>query len=376
MRAAHPGVDVHDRAARVVEHPELAEPPAAPYPVGDREIDEGEPQTAEPEHRGEPQPLRHPAEDEGEGDDREGELEHREDALRDGAAQGAALHAGEERLAEAAREPAAVPECEAVAVCRPEDGGERGGAETLHHDGEDVPRSHQPPVEERHAGQGHEQHEGGRGQHPGGVAGVERIRPRRERREREAPRRPPRRRLSRPADHSPCACDPPWQSGDAGGLPRGQEPFVRRYRVDGERMDRAHQLGRERLVDEAVPAEQPLALEPPRGDDELEVRLGPGRHAMHVALVGDLEVHGDRRRRAACCGFRLPRSFRHSPAPTPGGPNRPRRSGAVARFRFRVRLQVRVRVRVLPFSHFHANTGCSKCATRVARFMSSHSRAW
>ena len=53
------------------------------------------------------------------------------------------------------------------------------------------------------------------------------------------------------------------------------------------------------------------------------------------------------------------------PGSSPAGPERPRR-GAGPGLRFRLR----------PFSHFHANTGCSKWDTRVARSMSSHSLAW
>ncbi len=65
-------------------------------------------------------------------------------------------------------------EDEAVAEGPPEDGDQPGAAETLGHDRQDVLAPDQAAVEQRQAGQGHEEHQRRRGHHPGVVAGPRR----------------------------------------------------------------------------------------------------------------------------------------------------------------------------------------------------------
>ena len=63
-------------------------------------------------------------------------------------------------------------EREAVTDDRPQNGDDRHQAEALHHGGEDVLAAHQAAVEQREAGSGHHQDQGGADQHPGVVAGA------------------------------------------------------------------------------------------------------------------------------------------------------------------------------------------------------------
>ena len=64
-------------------------------------------------------------------------------------------------------------ESQAVAVDDPQHGAQTPHDHDLHQHGEHVLGAHHAAVEQREAGNGHEQHEGCRGQHPGGVAGIE-----------------------------------------------------------------------------------------------------------------------------------------------------------------------------------------------------------
>ena len=63
-------------------------------------------------------------------------------------------------------------EAQAVADHDPQDRDHAGGAQTLRHDREHVLRAHQAAVEQRQAGQGHEQDQGGADHHPGVVTGA------------------------------------------------------------------------------------------------------------------------------------------------------------------------------------------------------------
>ena len=65
-----------------------AQPAAAPHPVGDRAIDEQQPQRHEPQEGGELHAVRQRAGDQRRGDDREGHLEEHVDRFRNGAASG------------------------------------------------------------------------------------------------------------------------------------------------------------------------------------------------------------------------------------------------------------------------------------------------
>ena len=84
-------------------------------------------------------------------------------------------HAGEEDLGEAADvavQRAAVGEGEAVAVEHPDHHHEAGDGEDLHQHREHVLGADEAAVEQRQAGDGHQQHERGGDEHPGGVAGI------------------------------------------------------------------------------------------------------------------------------------------------------------------------------------------------------------
>ena len=65
----------------------------------------------------------------------------------------------------------AVAEGQRVADDGPENGDQAHHGEALHHGAEDVLPAHQAAVEKRQAGAGHQQHQRGRDQHPGVVAG-------------------------------------------------------------------------------------------------------------------------------------------------------------------------------------------------------------
>ena len=68
-----------------------------------------------------------------------------------------------------------VGEGEAVAVDRPQQGHHAGDGEALHQHRQHVLAAHHAGVEQRQAGNGHEQHQRGGRDHPGGVAGVELV---------------------------------------------------------------------------------------------------------------------------------------------------------------------------------------------------------
>ena len=123
-QAGDAGVDVHHGAAGEVDRAEGEDQAGriahrrsgtAPEPdhVGDREVDEGDPERDEEEHGGEFDPLGEGADDQRRRDAGEGHLEDDEGELGDDDAggecldHGAGRHAGEERLREAADE--AVP---------------------------------------------------------------------------------------------------------------------------------------------------------------------------------------------------------------------------------------------------------------------------
>ena len=157
--------------------PSVAEEAAAPHPVGDRAVDEDRPQAHEPQHRRELHAVGEGAGDQRRGDDGEGHLEHHEDRLGNGARDGIDAHAGEEEARQAADigvDPAAVGEGERVADDHPDHGHQAGDGEALHDGGEHVLLAHHAAVEQRQAGDRHEQDERGGGEHPGGVAGADR----------------------------------------------------------------------------------------------------------------------------------------------------------------------------------------------------------
>ncbi|MCY1294157.1 hypothetical protein D9M70_434400 [compost metagenome] len=183
-QAGDTGVDVHHGATGEVEHAPVPHQRAvaAPHHVRDRRVDQGEPHCGEDQHGGELHALGEGTDDQRRGDDGEGHLEGDEHAFREGGGQAVHRQAAEEGLVESADEGAEVGDAllhpggiegQAVAVGDPEDADQRGDGEALHHHREYVLGTHHAAVEQRQAGDGHQQHEGRRDQHPGGIAAVE-----------------------------------------------------------------------------------------------------------------------------------------------------------------------------------------------------------
>jgi len=151
----------------------------------DRRVNQGEPDAHEDQHRGELHPLGERTDDQRWGDDRESHLEgdeHRFREQRRRTGQARRRDTGEERLAHAAEERVEIDDAllhaggverNAVAINDPQDADQTGNGEALHHHGKNVFRANHAAVEQRQARDGHEQHKGRRGEHPGSVAGIE-----------------------------------------------------------------------------------------------------------------------------------------------------------------------------------------------------------
>ena len=183
-QAGDTGVDVHHGAAGEVDHPCVPQQRAvtAPDHVGHRRVDHGEPHGHEDQHGGELHALGEGTHDQRRGDDGEGHLEGDEHAFREGADQAFLGQVDQEGVVQAADDGVDVEhtgfhafgaEGQAVAVGEPEDAHQAGDGEALHHHRQDVLGTHHAGIEQRQAGDGHEQHQGGGGQHPGGVAGIQ-----------------------------------------------------------------------------------------------------------------------------------------------------------------------------------------------------------
>ncbi|CRQ21749.1 hypothetical protein PAERUG_E3_London_17_VIM_2_03_09_05208 [Pseudomonas aeruginosa] len=186
-QAGDTGVDVHHGAAGEVQHAPVPHQGAvtAPDHVRDRRVDHGEPDRHEDQHRRELHALGEGADDQRRSDDREGHLEGDEHAFREqrgGGSQAVGGETAEEGLVQSADEGIEVEDAllhpggierQAVAIDHPENGDQAGDGEALHHDRQHVLRSHHAAVEQRQAGDGHEQDERSGDQHPGGVAAVQ-----------------------------------------------------------------------------------------------------------------------------------------------------------------------------------------------------------
>ena len=185
---------MHDRAAGEVDRLDLGGrvPDAvhhavgAPHHVGQREVDDEHPQHDEGHDGRVLHALGDRADDQGRRDDREHQLVHREHVLRHPVRRSRRSARSRRpcknancRAPEDAAERAALAEHEAVADQPPQDGDDAGAAEALRHDRQDVLATHEAAVEQRQARQRHEEHQRGRGHHPGVVAGTRRRRQRR-----------------------------------------------------------------------------------------------------------------------------------------------------------------------------------------------------
>ena len=157
-----PGGRVDHDAAREIDHARLEHPAGSgPGPVGDRGVDQREPEGGKDQHRAEADPLDKGPDHQARRDDGESHLEHREQRLRDRAGDAGRGHALEKGGAEVA-EPGAVSfEGQAVKARRPEDRGQRGDHQAVHQHAQQVLRPDQSAVEKGERRQGHQQHQRG-----------------------------------------------------------------------------------------------------------------------------------------------------------------------------------------------------------------------
>ena len=192
----HAGVDVHHRAAREVDRADGGADDAGgtPHHVGDRAVDQDRPQHHEHAHGAELHAIREGTRDQRRGDDREGHLVHHVDGFGDrqhrrvvgpGAQGERHVHALGDVVGDAVEEQArqvpdiggghagAVGESQAIAHHHPDDRDEAADREGLHQRGQDVLLPHHAGVEQGQAGDGHHQHQGGAGQHPCRIPGVD-----------------------------------------------------------------------------------------------------------------------------------------------------------------------------------------------------------
>lgn len=158
------GVDVDGGAAGEVDDAHLVQPAAgAPDPVGDREVDDGDPQRDEQGPGGELDPVGEGAADQGGGEDGEHQLEHGEDVDRDGVAVpefGDADPAEADEVRAPADDGAGVgAEGEAEPVEHPQDRDDPEADEAHHQHVEGALDADHASVEEGE-GRGHEHHQG------------------------------------------------------------------------------------------------------------------------------------------------------------------------------------------------------------------------
>ena len=169
-------VQMHHGAAGIIEGAERAQKTAAPHPMGNRAIDQQQPQPHQPQEGGKFHPVGQRARDQRRRDDREGHLKGGEHRFRNGAV----LRADPQRLQEQIGKPAdeavgaaAILEGEAVTDHHPQHGDEAGRGKTLRQGRQHIFLPHHAAIEQAQARNGHHQNQRGGGQHPGRVAGVE-----------------------------------------------------------------------------------------------------------------------------------------------------------------------------------------------------------
>ncbi|MNR08670.1 hypothetical protein D3C85_1248380 [compost metagenome] len=175
---------MHHGAASEVQHAPVPHQAAvaAPHHVGDRRIDQGEPDGHEDQHGGKFHALGEGTDDQRRGDDGEGHLEGDEHAFREGRDQTVDTHATEEGLVQATHEGVEVDhpllhtggvEGQAIAEDHPQDADQAGDGKALHHHRKDVLGPNHAAVEQCQTGNGHEQHQSGGGEHPSRVTAIQ-----------------------------------------------------------------------------------------------------------------------------------------------------------------------------------------------------------
>jgi hypothetical protein len=137
--------------------------------VADGRVDHDRPERRESDPGREAHPLDDGARDERHGDDGEGRLIGEEEEVRNRSPR-FEPDAREPEVVEAAEQRPARGEGQAVAGRGPRQAGGGERSEAHHHRVQGVLRARQAAIEEGEAG-GHQQHERGRDQHPGGIGG-------------------------------------------------------------------------------------------------------------------------------------------------------------------------------------------------------------
>ena len=172
----HAGCDVDHRAAGKIAKTDVGEPTVAPDPMGHGEVDQHHPCRDKDQHGGKPHAFCNTAHEQRGSNDREGQLEHDEHGFRIGPAERIHPDPAEPGLAQAADvSPDSFTERQAVAANDPDDRNKARDGKALHDHGEHVAIPDQSGIEQRQAGQRHEQHQGSGRQHPGGVARIKRL---------------------------------------------------------------------------------------------------------------------------------------------------------------------------------------------------------
>ena len=166
------GVD-HQSACKVHGPEGAGEPAAAPYPVRNRGVDDQAPRGAEQHDPAKACTLSPRADHQRCGEDREAHLEQHEGAFGHG---GAVAHIGQfdQHPRTAIAEPAIadIAEGQRVAGHHPQDRDHRRDSAALQRDRQYVFCPHPSAVEQREAGQRHQQDERGGDKDPRGVAGI------------------------------------------------------------------------------------------------------------------------------------------------------------------------------------------------------------
>ncbi len=173
------GADMDDGAPGEVDGAEVAEPAAfTPDPMSDRRVDQERPQQREEDESLELLPFGEGTRDESRRDDGEHHLEGHVGRARDGGrvlCQRSGTDAAEADVVEPADDAPAVDvlaERQGEAEENPRNADESQDEDAVHDRAEDVLATDEAAVEERQPGR-HQHDERGRGQDPGGVAGVD-----------------------------------------------------------------------------------------------------------------------------------------------------------------------------------------------------------
>ncbi len=163
------GAEMNHEAAGEIQRAGLRKEAAAPHPVGQRHIDQGEPADRKGEIGGEAQPISHSTSHQRHGDHRERHLIEREQGFGDRFRQrvdAGHVDTGQQPAIERTDPGSFADKGEAVAVDHPENRDHGDSRQTLGHGGEHVLLAHHAGVEQRQARHRHHQHQCGGDDHP------------------------------------------------------------------------------------------------------------------------------------------------------------------------------------------------------------------